>query len=86
MRTIKCDKCGYSYTEDDLENRRLDIIEIDKVNIDFIVASGQFEREENQIQIDLCKACRSNLPYLYKEITDIVTNKITEWLNLEKQK
>jgi hypothetical protein len=86
MRIIKCDRCGYNYTDDDLENRRSEIIEVDKVGICFIIASGQHEREENQIQIDLCKACRSNLPYLYKEITDIVTNKITEWLNLEKQK
>ena len=86
MRIIKCDRCGYNYTEDDLENRRSEIMEVDKVGICFIIASGQYEREENQIQIDLCKACRSNLPYLYTEITDIVTNKITEWLNLEKQK
>lgn len=85
MRTIKCDKCGYSYTEDDLKNLKSDIIEIDNVGIYFVIGSGKHEREESQIQVDLCKACRSNLPYLYKEITDIVTNKMTAWLNPEKQ-
>lgn len=85
MRIIKCDRCGYSYTEDDLKNHKSDIIEIDNVGIYFVIGSGTHEREENQLRVDLCKVCRSNLPSLYEEITDIVTSKITEWINLEKQ-
>lgn len=84
MRTVKCDKCGYSYTEDDLKNRKSEITEIDNVSVYFVIGSGQYEREENQIHVDLCKTCRSNLPSLYKEIKDIVTNKMTEWINMEK--
>ena len=84
MRIVKCDKCGYSYTEDDLKNGKSNIIEIDNVGIYFVIGSGKHEREENQIQVDLCKACRSNLPSLYEEIADIVTNKMTEWINPEK--
>lgn len=87
MRTVTCDKCGYSYTVDELGNNMSpDVIKIDAVDIYSVIASGQHERAERHVRADLCKACRANLDTLYEDILDSVVFKILGWLNKEERK
>lgn len=81
MKTIKCDRCGYCYSVDDFEEHRADKIEINKVKVSFIICSGKNEREEKSLNMDLCKSCRSDLPFLYEDVSGMVTLKILSWLN-----
>ena len=81
MRTIKCDKCGYCYSVDDFEEHRADKVEINKVKVSFIICSGQNERVEKSVNMNLCKSCRSDLPSLYEDLSDTVIHKILSWLN-----
>ena len=79
MRTITCDRCGYS--EDFSDNNTIK-------GVDFfcIVASGaKYERTERQLHFDLCSNCRPFLPDLYDKIADEVEDKMSTWLGKENK-
>ena len=82
MRMIKaiCDGCGYSETLN-LNEEQI----ITNVDIHCIIASGKNEREERNLNIDLCKNCRKLLPKLYAELADNIEQQIFIWFNKENK-
>ena len=80
MRQVICDRCGYTLTN----GRSADEMPIESVKIYFAVTTdGQPVHEENTMKVDLCKACRNDLPFLFEDITEAVTLKVLSWLNKE---
>ena len=75
MRTITCDRCGYSQNEGDPHP-------IKEVNINFNVTSAiPSLSESDYVRVDLCENCRAGLRILLENIIDHINSDIDGWLN-----
>ena len=74
MRTITCDRCGYS--ENFSDNNTIKGVEFYCI----VASDANKERSEQKLQFDLCSNCRPHLPNLYDKIADEVVNKMSTWL------
>ena len=80
MKTITCDKCGYSQQEGDPSF-------IKEVNINFTITSDIPSLFESDcVSVDLCTNCRAGLRLLLERTIDHINSDIDTWLGREEHK
>ena len=75
MRTITCDRCGYSQNDGDPDP-------IKEVNINFTITSDiPSLAESDYVRVDLCENCRAGLRILLENTVEYINSGIDAWLN-----